>query len=200
MATDRLNMNYIIITRTSKGYLERDEQINIINKALKANSSLWVDEIDLSKTGLNFKSLLHTMNKNRAQLIIVPRLDTLLTELKTFEELVSFISFIVENNFDISFVDEKISTLKVSKHFLVRLYSAWISSKSSRKKEIAAASRKKAKEKGSRIGRPKTRDDKTILDLRRQGHSYREIANLLRVSVASVQRALKQSQPDHSPD
>lgn len=57
--------------------------------------------------------------------------------------------------------------------------------------ENAHASRAKAKANGTKMGRPKIRDDKLIRELRRQGHTIREIALIVGVSTAAVQRGLK---------
>lgn len=57
----------------------------------------------------------------------------------------------------------------------------------------AHASRAKAKANGTKMGRPKKRDDKLIRELRRQGHSLRDVAIIARVSVGAVQRSIKDS-------
>ena len=48
-----------------------------------------------------------------------------------------------------------------------------------------------AKRKGKKLGRPKKRSDHLIINLRKQGLSYRAIAKQLGVSLGSVQQALK---------
>lgn len=48
-----------------------------------------------------------------------------------------------------------------------------------------------ARLKGKRLGRPKKRNDQKILELRKQGYSYRKIAQLLSIPLGSVQAALK---------
>lgn len=48
-----------------------------------------------------------------------------------------------------------------------------------------------AKAKGKRLGRPITRKDQQIIELRRKGFSYSQICKELNVSLGSVQRTLK---------
>lgn len=50
-----------------------------------------------------------------------------------------------------------------------------------------------AKLKGKILGRPKKRDDRMIIALRKQGLSFRAIAKKLGISLGSVQQALKSS-------
>lgn len=57
--------------------------------------------------------------------------------------------------------------------------------------ENAHVSRAKAKANGTKMGRPKTRDDGHILQLRDRGHSIRAIAHACGCSAAAVQRAIK---------
>jgi len=64
----------------------------------------------------------------------------------------------------------------------------------SKKRENANASRKKAKANGSKLGRKKIRDDKSINKLRNTGLSIRTIAKIEGVSTTAVQRALKTNQ------
>jgi hypothetical protein len=62
------------------------------------------------------------------------------------------------------------------------------------KKRITAnalASIKKAKERGNKMGRKRTRPTAMIKHLRSQGLSYRRIAEVVGVSIGSIQRALK---------
>lgn len=47
-----------------------------------------------------------------------------------------------------------------------------------------------AKSKGKRLGRPISRDDQKIAELRNQGFSIRKIASTLNTSIASVQRSI----------
>lgn len=47
-----------------------------------------------------------------------------------------------------------------------------------------------ARNKGKKLGRPITRDDQKIIELRNQGYSIRRIAAALNTSIASVQRSI----------
>lgn len=47
-----------------------------------------------------------------------------------------------------------------------------------------------ARSKGKKLGRPVTRDDQKIIELRNQGYSIRRIAAALNTSIASVQRSI----------
>lgn len=58
------------------------------------------------------------------------------------------------------------------------------------KSDNAKASLAKAKANGSKIGRPKIRDDAKINELRCKGFTIREIAHALKISSAAVQRGL----------
>ena len=60
-----------------------------------------------------------------------------------------------------------------------------------RKIENANRSLAKAKERGTRMGRPKIRNDERIKELREKGLSIREIAYEIGMSTAAVQRGLK---------
>ena len=47
-----------------------------------------------------------------------------------------------------------------------------------------------AKRRGAVLGRPKKRNDEQIIELHKQGLSYREIASKLSISAMTVSRAL----------
>lgn len=48
-----------------------------------------------------------------------------------------------------------------------------------------------AKAKGKKVGRPKTRPSQSIISLRNEGYSYRQIGRLLNISHTSISRELK---------
>ena len=60
-----------------------------------------------------------------------------------------------------------------------------------KKRRNARASVAKAKARGTKMGRPKKRNDEAIQKLRDRGFSYRKIAKFERISTTAVQRALK---------
>lgn len=68
-----------------------------------------------------------------------------------------------------------------------------IAEKRRRKTENANNSRIKARKNGTKLGRPKKRDDELIYELRKQGLSYSSIAAKAGVSTAAVHRSLKGS-------
>lgn len=55
----------------------------------------------------------------------------------------------------------------------------------------AKRSREKAKMRGTKMGRPKIRNDELIIRLHKEGKSYSTIAAATGVSTGAVQRALK---------
>jgi DNA invertase Pin-like site-specific DNA recombinase len=70
--------------------------------------------------------------------------------------------------------------------YALRIVGVW------KKRLNAYASHEKMKERGTRPGRKRTRDDKAIARLRKQGLSIRAIAEKAGCSTTTVQRSLKE--------
>lgn len=60
------------------------------------------------------------------------------------------------------------------------------------KKENAARSRQKAKERGVSLGRRQVAFASTVVPLREKGYSIRKIAKILGISTTPIQRLLKE--------
>lgn len=69
-----------------------------------------------------------------------------------------------------------------------------IRERNERKSIAMDASRERRKKLGLHIGRPKTRNDAAIWELRDKGLTMRKIANELKISTWTVQTSLKERQ------
>jgi DNA invertase Pin-like site-specific DNA recombinase len=58
-------------------------------------------------------------------------------------------------------------------------------------RERVRAGVKRAREKGKRLGRPCVTETAKVIDLRKNGHSIREIARQLGVSRGAIERAIR---------
>jgi len=148
---------------------------------------------DSGCTGTNdrrpeLQRLLRDARSRQIDVVICWKLDRLFRSLKhlvntlqEFEELgIKFIS-----------LKDQIDLTTSAGRLMVHMLAAFGEFEASLIRERVRAGLRAAKAKGKRLGRPKTRDDLRIHQLRCQGLSIRKIASTTGVSSASVQRSLK---------
>ncbi|MGZ3742812.1 MAG: hypothetical protein ACXWRE_03730 [Pseudobdellovibrionaceae bacterium] len=142
------------------------------------------------------QALLRILHQKKVTHLVCFRLATLRSLIPTFWDLCEFIAELKGFNIEFISVKESVKTEDSLSLFMGNLTRGWKNSRSMYKSENAKISQMKAKAKGTRLGRPKTRDDNLIRKMRSAGASIREIAIKTGTSSAAVQRALKEGPHD----
>jgi DNA invertase Pin-like site-specific DNA recombinase len=142
------------------------------------------------------QTLLRILHEKKVSHLVCFRLATLRSLIPTFWDLCEFIAELKGFNIEFISVKESVKTEDSLSLFMGNLARGWKNSRSMYKSENARVSQMKAKAKGTRLGRPKTRDDDLIVKMREAGVSIREIAIKTGTSSAAVQRALKERHHD----
>jgi DNA invertase Pin-like site-specific DNA recombinase len=138
-------------------------------------------------------ALLAEAKKRAATHLVLPRLQVVRAITKDLQGLVRLIADLNSQGVQFCSVEEAISTEDGIGIFLKRLASGWEDAVEKYKHENPRVSQIRARARGTRLGRPKKRDDAVIRTLRSDGASFREIAFKAGVSVAAVQRSLRKS-------
>lgn len=169
-------------------------QVQGIEAALTSSLRQEIDLVMMKFDGIdNTEDLFRVLHDRGATHLVCYRLATIRSLVPTFWDLTQLIADL--RGFDIEFISVKegIRTEDEVGLFLRNLAIGWKNSRSMYKSENARVSQMKARAKGSRLGRRKTRDDEAIIRMRKAGASIREIAIKTGSSSAAVQRALKDS-------
>ncbi len=141
-----------------------------------------------SRPALN--DLMNDARKRKFDAVIVWRFDRfarstkhLILALEEFQQLnIGFISY-----------SENINTDSIMGKAMFSIISSLAEFERNLIVERINAGLANAKAKGKKLGRPKKRSDHLIINLRKQGLSYRAIAKQLGISLGSVQQALKKN-------
>ncbi len=181
-----------IYARVSTESQKVEMQLNELRQYVtKRDLEIFKEYVDVaSGTKEQRPGLTELMNAARKRLfdvVVVFRFDRfarstkhLMTALSEFQSLgIDFISY-----------NENIDTSSVMGKAMFTIISAMSELERNIIVERVNAGIRNAKSKGVTLGRPISRDDKKIIELRREGHSIRKIASLLNTSIASVQRGL----------
>lgn len=169
-----------------------DMQVQGIKTALAASLRQEIEVVMMKFDGIESNAdLFKVLNEKGATHLVCYRLATIRSLVSTFWDLSHLIADL--KGFDIEFVSikEGIRTEDELSLFMRNLTTGWKTSRSMYKSENARVSQMKARSRGSRVGRRKTRDDQAIIKMRSEGASIREIAIKTGTSSAGVQRALK---------
>lgn len=163
------------------------------------------DVYEEKATGTNtrrpeLQRLLADCRARKVDVVVVWKLDRMFRSLKdmivTLQEL---------NEIGVEFVSikDQIDFSTSAGKLLAHLLGAFAEFEASLIKERVKAGLKAAKEKGTILGRPKKRNDRTIRQMRQRGYSFREIARSSGLSLGAVQCALKgykKGVPDTEPE
>lgn len=110
---------------------------------------------------------------------------------RSTKHLLNALEFFKEHNVEFVSLSEKVDTSTPMGRAFFTIISAISQLERELISERVTNGLKNARAKGKRIGRPKTRPSQSILSLREDNYSYREIAKILGVSHMAVARELK---------
>ncbi len=133
------------------------------------------------------KAMLCAARQRKFDVILVWKLDRFARSLK---DLVTMLQDLSEIGIEFISLRDNIDLTTSAGRLMMHMIGAFAEFEASLIRERVRAGIAQAKAKGTRLGRPKLRDDKQILSLRDQGQSVRAIANALGISKGQVQRAL----------
>lgn len=136
------------------------------------------------------QKLLSDARDKKFDVIICWKLDRLFRSLKDL-----IITLQVFNELGIDFISHRdnLDLTSSTGRLMAHIIGAFAEFEAAIVKERVKAGLAAAKAKGRYPGRPKTRPSELIQTLRRNGHSYEEIAKLAKVSCATVHIELKES-------
>lgn len=136
------------------------------------------------------KKLLILARSRQIDVVICTKLDRMARSLK---HLVSLLDEF--NSLGIIFISvhDQIDLSTASGRLMVHIIGAFSEFERALIRERTMAGLAFAKSKGTKLGRPKKRDDVAILALRRQGLTYSQIQKKLRISRPAIGRALRES-------
>lgn len=142
------------------------------------------------------KRLLGLVQSRQVDAVVVVKLDRLFRSLKhlviTLEEVQALGVVFVATKDNVDYTTP-------AGRLLVQVLGSLAEFEKSLLRERTLMGLAHARAAGKRLGRPKLRDDKAILDLRAEGKSLREIASELETSVGAVQRAIAAGGVSKSP-
>ncbi|MBX2995334.1 MAG: recombinase family protein [Bdellovibrionaceae bacterium] len=129
--------------------------------------------------------------QRRVDFFILWRLDRAGECGRSIEKVVEMASDLCASEVRFVCLQDHLDSEQSAKVFLRFLVQAVAHAARLIKGERVSHALKTARALGEPVGRPSSRDDEQILELRRQGHSLREIALQTGVSIWAVQRAIK---------
>lgn len=110
---------------------------------------------------------------------------------RSTKHLLNALEFFKEHNVEFVSLSEKVDTSTPMGRAFFTIISAISQLERELISERVSNGLKNARAKGKKIGRPKTRPSQSILSLRNDNYSYREIGKILGVSHMAVSRELK---------
>lgn len=189
MSTGRIALYVRVSTQDQSCELQKRELIQFANARGWEISKIYED----IATGTNgnrpmFKQLLRDAKERKFDILICWKLDRLFRSLK---DIIGTLQELVELKIDFISLKDNIDLTTSSGRLMMHLLGAFAEFEASLIRERVKAGLNNARAKGTRLGRPKSRDDLKIQFLRAQGLSIRRIATIANTSTASVQRSLK---------
>lgn len=133
------------------------------------------------------QALLSDARARKFDILLCWKLDRVFRSLKG---LVTTLQELSELGIEFVSLKDQIDMTTASGRLMTHILAAFAEFEASLIRERVKAGLENAKRKGTKLGRPKTRDDGAILTLRSEGLSHREIARRLGLSKGSVQKAL----------
>ncbi|MBY0315396.1 MAG: recombinase family protein [Bdellovibrionales bacterium] len=139
-----------------------------------------------SKERNGFKKLCEALENSKGGQLFVYDLRSLDKCFNSAEDLLSFLALIEHSRIELVSLTESMPEA-FNASYILNTYR--VISKELHKEHIQNSLRQR-KNVGLTVGRPPTRDDHQIIELRRKGLTYREIAQQLKISIGAVQRGL----------
>lgn len=188
-------MRAVIYSRvsTSRDQSPEAQQQELITYCTARGWSISETLVDHGYSGSNdqrpgLKRLLFLMRARKADIVVVTKLDRLARSLRHLVGLLDEFS-----SLGVQFVSihDQIDLSTASGRLMVHMIAAFAEFERCLIRERTILGIEHARRKGKRLGRPRTRDDRTILILRSQGLTYTEIQTHLGISRGAIYRAIK---------
>lgn len=190
------DLRFAIYSRVSTAEQNTEPQMDALRHYCKARGFQITHEIsDRGWSGSTdqrpgLKELMRLVRSRQVDGLAILKLDRLFRSLK---HMVSAVEEFNQLNVLFLSVDDNIDASTASGRLMLQIVSAFAEFEKSLLVERTLMGLAHAKSKGRVLGRPKTRNDQAILELRAKGLSYSEIQKELKVSRGSVSRSLKAS-------
>jgi hypothetical protein len=149
----------------------------------------FVDERNSSQE--NFFQILNQASQWRGCTLIVPSLYHLENQICSLDSFLRFIDHLGEYEMNFISLDDKLYSDSHARCFIHCLLPAIDKARMTLKSSRIRLAKMEAKNAGEQVGAIRKRDDAKILELRAQGLTIKQIANLLGISTWPVQEALK---------
>lgn len=133
--------------------------------------------------------LMQDARARRVNIVLVWKLDRFARSLK---DLILMLQELSELGVSFVSLKDNLDMTTSAGRLMVHMLGAFAEFEASLIRERVRAGIANARANGKQLGRPKTRNDESIKDMRSRGLSIRQIAVALRVSKGAVQRALKE--------
>lgn len=133
------------------------------------------------------KQLLSDARQRKFDVVIIWKLDRLFRSLK---DLIGTLQEFTELGIDFISLKDNIDLTTSSGRLMMHMLGAFGEFEAALIRERVRAGLLNAKAKGNLLGRPQTRNDGQIVELRKQGMTIREIANQLAISKSTVSSSL----------
>lgn len=139
---------------------------------------------------LEFQQLMTGVSNAEFSAVVCWRIDALSTEFTDMENLLSLILKIAKEGCRFISVADEVDTECSATEFIDSVMKAVTTLKKNFRTERLRLAFIRSRVTGKPVGRPRTRDDSAIKELRRKGLTFKAIAKELNVSLGAVQRAL----------
>lgn len=148
---------------------------------------------DRGFTGTNtnrprLKDLLRDAKARKFDLVLVWKLDRWGRSLR---EIVLMLQDLADHNVEFASLKDALDLSTSQGRLMMHMLAAFAQFEADLIKTRVLAGLENAKAKGTKLGRPKKRNDEAIRTLRAKGVSFRKIASQLGVGIGSVQAALR---------
>lgn len=155
------------------------------------DAKVYTDKVSGSKESrLEFDTMLNDARKRKFDILLVWKLDRLSRSLK---HLLNTLDLLNSLNIDFISYSDNFDTTTAQGKLMFSIVGAFAEFERSLIQERVKLGLKRAKDQGIKLGRPALEVNKyTLLNLRNQGFSIRQIAHQLNISVGSVHKTLSQ--------
>lgn len=186
----------VAYSRVSTSQHGQDPEVQLSEIRKFCNSRGWAVSKEIKDHGFSgstdlrpgLKELFSLVRSREVNCVVVTKLDRLFRSLK---HLVSVLDEFGSLGVTFVSINDQIDLSTASGRLMMQIVGAFSEFELGLVKERTLAGLAYARAKGKRLGRPKTRPDKAILDLRSKGLSYTEIQKQLGCERSAIYRALK---------
>lgn len=187
-----MNKKVALYVRVSTDKQSVDSQLHELQKFCESRNfeimNIYHDVASGSKTQRpELNKLLDDARKNKFDIVCTFRFDRIARSSKMLIDLLTEFEHL---GIDFISYNENIDTSSPLGKAMFTVIGAMAELERNIIRERVRAGVATAKSNGKRLGRPVTRNDQKIIDLRNQGLSIRKIASALNTSIASVQRSI----------